>query len=124
MFQAHVRTVNVVWPEYDHSVEASAPEVQRHDLTDQLRGAIRVPRVEWIWNGKRYRLVGGDTAGRLVCLRAGRHDQLSHALPDAAVDDVDDAFHAHVQHHVRLRVEELRPVDSGQMHDALHALDG
>src|SRR6516164_6948190 len=69
-------------------------------------------------------LVGGHARRRLVNLGARSEDQASDAVVAAAVDDVDDALDADVEHEVGRAVERRRAVDEGEMMHLVDAAHG
>jgi hypothetical protein len=100
-----------------------AAVIDDHHLADDLAGAIGQARVVRVGNHERSALVGGHTRRRLVNLRARSEDQASDPVVAAAVNDVDDALDADVEHEIGRAVERGRAVDEGKvMHlvDAAH----
>src|SRR5215475_454258 len=123
VIEAHVGPVDVVRAEDQHPFEMLAAVVDDHHLADDLAGAIGKARVVRIGNHERGALVGRHARRRLIDLRARGQDQASNAIVPAAVDDVDDALDADVEHEIGRTVERRRAVDEREvMHlvDAAH----
>src|SRR5262249_1493750 len=124
VIEAHVGPVDIVRPEDQHPLEMLAAVVDDHHLADDLAGAIGEARVVRIGNHERGALVGGHARRRLVTLRARSEDQASDTLAAAAVDDVDDALDADVEHEIGRAVERCRAVDEGKVMHLIDAAHG
>ena len=121
VLEPHVGTIDVVRAEDQHAIEEFAAEIDRHDLADELAGAIGIARVERIGHGERGGLVGRDFRRGLIDLRARGQQQDADAVAAAGVDHVDHPAHADVEHEFRRRVEEFGAVDEGEVVYFLHA---
>ena len=117
---AHVRPIDVVRPEYQHPVEVLAAVVEREQLADDFPAPIREPGIGDVGDHQRNVLRRGNLGGVLVHLRAGGDDQVAHPLGEAGVEHVHHALHRDFEDQLGPVVEELRPVDVGQMTDRLH----
>ena len=122
VLEPHVGAIDVVRAEDQHALEEFAAEIDRHDLADELAGAVGIARVERIGHGERGGLVGRDFRRGLINLRARGQQQGADAVAAAGVDHVDHPAHADVEHEFRRRVEEFGAVDEGEVVHLVHAL--
>src|SRR6516164_7365146 len=53
----HIRTIGIMWAENQDAVEEFAPEINSHNLADQLTGAVGITRVERIGHAQRRGLI-------------------------------------------------------------------
>src|SRR6187402_2447413 len=50
MLVAHIRTVDIVRPKYNHALEVAAPIVEGEEFTDDLAAAVGIARIRNIRN--------------------------------------------------------------------------
>src|ERR1700677_1784986 len=66
VFPCHVRAVNVMRAEDGDAVKSGTAGVYCHKLGGDFRSAIRVTRVQDVWNDEWHLLVGWDNGRSLV----------------------------------------------------------